>query len=284
MLVSRPTSPRTHRRISSSLRAPVRSDSSIAFHTATASLAAPPRRGLPPPADPPPIADRSFISVVSEARQPSPSAPIRLASGTRHFGHVDLVELGLTGDLAQRAHLDALGVHVEREVGHALVLGKIGVAAGDEHAPVGEVGERVPHLLAVDDPLVTVSHRFGRETGEVGTGAGFGEQLTPLLLAREHRSQEAALLLVAAVGDDRGAGERHEERGRVGCGSAGFTEPPIDVTVEVGPQSEAAEADREVHPSEPRVIARTAQLDVGDPGGIVGCEHGVDRRIDLLEG
>ncbi len=54
------------------------------------------------------------------------------------------------------------------------------------------------------------------EAGEVGTGAGLGEQLAPLLLAREHRPKEPFLHFVGAVRGDGGAGEVHEERRRVG--------------------------------------------------------------------
>ncbi len=43
--------------------------------------------------------------------------------GNPRIGHVDLVELCLTGDLPQRTHFDTLAVHVEREVRHALVFG-----------------------------------------------------------------------------------------------------------------------------------------------------------------
>jgi hypothetical protein len=71
-------------------------------------------------------------------------------------GEEDLVEHGVAGHLAQRADLDARLVHVDGEPGDALVLGHLGVGAGDEHAQIGHVAERRPHLLAVDDPLVAV--------------------------------------------------------------------------------------------------------------------------------
>ena len=50
--------------------------------------------------------------------------------------HEDLVELGLAGDLAQRADLHALLLHVHEEVGEALVLGRVRIAARHEHAPL----------------------------------------------------------------------------------------------------------------------------------------------------
>ena len=79
--------------------------------------------------------------------------------GDAHVGHEDLVEQGPTGHLAQRADVDARLVHVDGEVGDALVLRHVGVGAGQQHAEVGDLRARRPHLLAVDDPLVAVADR-----------------------------------------------------------------------------------------------------------------------------
>ena len=119
--------------------------------------------------------------------------------------HEELVELGLAGDLAQRAHLDGVLLHVHEEVAEPLVLGRVGVGARHEHAPLGVVGQRRPHLLPGDEPVVAVAHRARLDRGEVRARAGLGEALAPDLLGREDRLQVAALLLVAAVGDDRRA-------------------------------------------------------------------------------
>ena len=67
--------------------------------------------------------------------------------------------------------LDALLVHVDAEVGDALVLGDVGVGAGDEHAQVGDLAAGGPHLLAGDDPLVAVLDGLALQAGEVGAGA-----------------------------------------------------------------------------------------------------------------
>src|ERR671924_342285 len=100
MLVSRRTSASIHARTSASRLAGVWSTTS-SFQMRTASAMAPePRAGGPWP---PP-----------------------------HVGHVDLVELGLAGDLPQRPDLDARGVHIDGEVGEALVLRCLGVGAGHE--------------------------------------------------------------------------------------------------------------------------------------------------------
>ena len=203
-----------------------------------------------------------------------------LRVGDPCVGHVDLVELGLAGDLAQRTHLDARRAHVEREVGHALVLGRLGVGAGDEHAPVGQVGHGVPHLLAVDDPLVAVAHRPGAQTGEVAAGARLAEQLAPALLAGEHRAQEAALLLVGAVGDDRRAGQRHEEaRRQVGSGR-----PPCARRTRPACSAPAAPRARRSPPGSGPRPGRRRNGRRGTPvvhlRRVVGAEQVVERGLD----
>jgi hypothetical protein len=56
------------------------------------------------------------------------------------------------------------------------------------------VGQRRPHLLAVDDPLVAVAHGAGGETGDVGAGAGLAEQLAPDVLAGEDAPQQRCFI------------------------------------------------------------------------------------------
>ena len=60
-------------------------------------------------------APRSLASVVLATRQPSCSGPMRFSTGTVDVVEEDLVELVLAGHLAQRTHVDALGVHRDRE-------------------------------------------------------------------------------------------------------------------------------------------------------------------------
>ena len=67
----------------------------------------------------------------------------------------------------------------------------------------GAVRERRPHLLAVDDPLVAVEHAAGLHVREVGAGVRLGVALAPQLLDRLDLGEEAPLLLVGAVGEER---------------------------------------------------------------------------------
>ena len=53
---------------------------------------------------------------------------------------------------------------------------------------------------------------LGREPGDVGSRAGFAEQLAPDLLGGEDRAQEPLLLLARAAGDDRRAAHADAHR------------------------------------------------------------------------
>ena len=50
-----------------------------------------------------------------------------------------------------------------------LCFGRVGVGAGEEHAPVGDLAARRPHLLPADDALVAVELGLGLQPGEVAT-------------------------------------------------------------------------------------------------------------------
>ena len=137
-----------------------------------------------------------------------------------------------------------------------LCFGCVGVGAGDEHPPLGEVGEGGPHLLAVDDPLVAVAHGPGGEAGDVGAGARLAEELAPDLLAGEERAEVALLLLVGAVGDDGRRAHAVADRGcRVRRRSARRRRCSVSLIelLQPGRQAEAAVALGEVHPRQAEV-------------------------------
>ena len=107
-----------------------------------------------------------------------------------------LVEHGVAGHLHQRPDVDPFLVHVARHPGDPLVLGGVRVGAGDQHAHVGGLTERRPHLLTVDDPFLAVELGPGGEPGQVGTGARLREELTPGLLAGDDLSHVPVDLLL----------------------------------------------------------------------------------------
>ena len=127
----------------------------------------------------------------------------------------DLVEEGLTGHLAQRSNLDTGLVHVNDEVGDALVLRGVRVGPGNEHALLGHVPAGRPDLLAGDDPLVAVPDRLGLQPGQVRPGTRLGEELAPCDGAVQDLRYVAVHLLGRAVyGNGRGCQHQAQARGR----------------------------------------------------------------------
>ena len=117
--------------------------------------------------------------------------------GHWHAGFVDehFVEHGAAGHFAQGAHLDAGLVHVEREVGDALMLWRVGVRAREQHSPVGVLAAAGPNLLTGDDVFVAIELGLAAEASKVGTGAWLAEQLTPTIGAIEDARNVGGLLL-----------------------------------------------------------------------------------------
>ena len=142
-----------------------------------------------------PIDIRSFISVVSDTFQPSPTAPSRWLIRNHDVGEIDLVEFLHAVGLLDRPHLDAFALHVEEEHRQALVLGHVGIGAGDQQAVVGIMRARGPDLLAVDDPVVAVLFGAGAQARDVGAAGGLREQLAPDLLAGGELRQIMPLVL-----------------------------------------------------------------------------------------
>ncbi len=198
--------------------------------------------------------------------------------GYRHVGEEDLVELGLAGELAQRADLDPGRVHVQHEIGKARVLGHVGVGAGEQQGPVGVVGERRPHLLAVDHPAVAVADRPGGQAGQVAARAGLAEQLAPDVVGQPQRLQPAGLLLVGAEGEQRR--RRHAQADRVAPrvepGRARPGELLVGGRLQRPRQAEAAVPGRVVHGGQARVELGAEELRSRGGGRVVPGAEGTD--------
>ena len=128
------------------------------------------------------------------------------------------------GQQVQRVHRDARGLHVHDDHRDALVLGGVGVGAHREPAVVGVRGERGPHLLAVDDVLVTVANGPGLQRGQVGAGLRLGVADAEVQVAGEDLGQEEVLLLVRAELHDRRAHGVDREHGHRGAHPHGLVE------------------------------------------------------------
>src|SRR5581483_1357239 len=115
----------------------------------------------------------------------------------------DLVELLAARHLAERAHGHAGRLHVADEVADALRLRRRRIRPGEEDPPARELRVARPHLLPADDPAVAMADGARPERGQVGACPGLREELAPELLGGQDLRQEAALLLLGAVRDER---------------------------------------------------------------------------------
>ena len=162
-------------------------------------------------------AERSAL--VEQGRHRHLPAPADLAEqvlrGHLHAVEEDLVELGLTGDLRERANFDTGGLHVDDQVRKPRVAGGLGVAPREQDAEAREVRERRPHLLPVDDEVAVLLARARAYTREVGARARLGEALAPDLLRGEDRLEIARLLLLGPVRDDRRPGHAEADHADV---------------------------------------------------------------------
>jgi len=126
-----------------------------------------------------------------------------------------------SGELAQRPDRDARRLHVDEQEADPLVLGRIGVGAHEQEAPVGDVRHRRPDLLAVDDEMLAVQHAARLEVGEVGARVRLRESLAPQLVGGQDLLQMPRLLGRRAVLHQRRAEHREpaavDELGRLGA-------------------------------------------------------------------
>ncbi len=194
--------------------------------------------------------------------------------GDMDVGEEDLVELGLTGDLEQRAHVDAWCLHVDEECRQTLVLGCIGIRTGDDEPERRDVRQGRPHLLTVEDPLVAVSLGPGGQAGNVGPRPGLAEELAPDLLVGEEGSQVARLLLWCPMRDD--GGRAHAVTDGVldpGLRGAACVQPLHGALLVLRREPEPTAIGREMHPGQtPVELLLEEPLGLGRGGREVGQE------------
>src|SRR6267142_662218 len=213
-----------------------------------------------------------------------------LAADEREGGHAHLVEEhgvlldGLGAALAAGAeqlhglHGDARQVGVDHEPREVLVPLAARLRARDHPDAIRAVVAAHEDLLPGDHVVVAIADRRRGDAGEVGAGAGLGQELPGAHLAAVDRRQERLLLLLGAP---------HEDRRRAA--------PPAAVVVRRQRQAEAIglflEDDRVVHVEaaaavlrgrarvEPAALtelaAESAQLAVAREA--VGVVHGLAR-------
>ena len=109
-----------------------------------------------------------------------------------------LVELRFAGDLVDRPDLDAGLTHGQHEEADALMFRHVPVGPGQQHAVVGGLGVRRPHLLSVDHPVVTVALGPSAQAGQIRARAGLAVEQAPFALAADRRRNQPPLLLVGS--------------------------------------------------------------------------------------
>src|SRR5438552_682932 len=102
-----------------------------------------------------------------------------------------------------RAAGDARRLQVADEVADPPGPGRGEVRARQQDAPARELRVARPDLLAGHDPAVAAALGTGAERGQVGARAGLGEELAPELVRGEDLREEAPLLFLRSVGDER---------------------------------------------------------------------------------
>ena len=160
--------------------------------------------------------------------------------GDDHVVEEELTELGVAGDLRHRAHVDAVGLHVDDQHRDALVLGAVRLRARENAAPARVLAPRDPGLGAVQHEVVVLLGRARAQRREVRAGLGLAEALAPDLLGGEDRGDVPPALLIVAEAQQRRA--EHAEPDHVDeLRSPGRGEFLVDEDLLDGRSSAAAE-------------------------------------------
>ena len=101
------------------------------------------------------------------------------------------------------ADLESRRIHRDEQDRDAARARLLAAGADEEVAEVGHRGVRRPHLLPVHDVLVGVPDCSRAQRGEIGSGLGLGEALTPDDVTAGDARQVVAALLLGAVAHDR---------------------------------------------------------------------------------
>ena len=114
--------------------------------------------------------------------------------------------MGLAGEIADGAHLDTGGLHIDQKLGQPLVF-DLAIPAGAEQADheVAEVAVGGPDLGAGEAPAAVHFLGPGLDGGEVRSGIGFAEADAERRLALDDLGQKALALLFGAEAQQQGA-------------------------------------------------------------------------------
>ena len=153
------------------------------------------RIGRPPP--PPPTPVRSSARLAPATFQPSPGAPMTLATGTRTSSKNTSLK-SVVPVISRRGRTSMPGVVMSRMKAVDARRAFERFSAGQQVAEVGPLGPRAPHLLPHDHVVLTVELPPGPERGQVAACIGLAEQLRPDVIAPGHRREICGSLLIGA--------------------------------------------------------------------------------------
>ena len=136
----------------------------------------------------------SALHVERAHRDPPPVPGSPDHAGRHRVGEEHLVELRSTGELHDRPHLYAGLPHRNQKAGQAPMPFCRKICTAQHEAPVRELGQRRPHLLAGHTPLPAVEHSPGPQPGQIRAGLRLGVSLAPHLGPGQDRGQEPGLL------------------------------------------------------------------------------------------
>src|ERR1700722_3684875 len=95
--------------------------------------------------------------------------PLRIADEEAVDEH--LAELGVAGDLAQRADVDLRGSHVADESGEARMLRHVWIGSRQDQPPAGLTGKPGPRLLPRGEPPLGHRDCACRQARQIGSSA-----------------------------------------------------------------------------------------------------------------
>ncbi len=100
--------------------------------------------------------------------------------------------------------LDALGLHIHKNEGDALLLLALVAGSHQNENPVGVLGITGPDLGAIDHVVVAIQFRLGFQGSQVGARTRLGVALAPPGCALEDAREEFILLLLGTELVDHG--------------------------------------------------------------------------------
>ncbi len=115
------------------------------------------------------------------------------------IGEKDFVEFAAAGDLHDGTGFNAGLIHRHQQERQTFMTLRAGLGASNDKAPMGNMRQRRPDFLSVNDPLVSIENGACLHIGEIRTGIRFGIALTPTLFTAQNWRKKTVALLFCAV-------------------------------------------------------------------------------------